>query len=315
MDLNAAVFARKIEDETHVRGPERVESLVVVADRPELHARGHKTVDELHLSGIDVLIFIDEHMVIHASRGGRIARISFHGADQQRHDVGEVDGAGVAERDLVNAEEFHGPAEHFIVGVDRGRKARRIEQAFLGAADDIQDIGVLVPPHLARAEDVALLRRVPKLKTLGKPGSLRITAQMPEREAVEGCDAEIGGGRNAEGRRDAGFHFVRRFPGEGQSKDAPAVDASVHQMDETRRKRRGLARAGAGENELNASGRGGGPLLRRIEGVDRPAIALPRHARTQRVEDARNTRWCRGHPRLSSTGRKEDVDGRDNPRT
>jgi len=106
---------------------------------------------------------------------------------------------------------------------------------------------------------------------------------MPEREAVKGCDAEIRGGRNAEGRRDAAFHFVRGFPGEGQGKDAPAVDASLHQMDEPRREGRGLARAGAGQNELNVCGPRGGPLLRRIEGVDLHRISRLQ-TRSDRIE-------------------------------
>jgi hypothetical protein len=58
VDLDVAILVRKVQDEPHVRRPERIERLVVVADRPQLHARGHETIDQ-HGLGFGLLVGLD----------------------------------------------------------------------------------------------------------------------------------------------------------------------------------------------------------------------------------------------------------------
>ncbi len=94
---------------------------------------------------------------------------------------------------LVDLEELHRLAGTSSSGSICGGEAGGVEQALLGAADNVEDVGLLVPPHLARAEDVPLLRRVPELEIGRKPGDLRVAAQMPEREAVKGRDRQVPG--------------------------------------------------------------------------------------------------------------------------
>src|SRR3984893_2953343 len=64
VNLDVAILAREVQDEPHIRSPESIERLVVVADRPQVHARGYEAIDQFDLSGVNVLILIDKHMVI-----------------------------------------------------------------------------------------------------------------------------------------------------------------------------------------------------------------------------------------------------------
>ena len=64
---------------------------------PKADAVVYEMVDESNLTGIDVLIFIDQHVIVGA--GDRTAN------DKWDH-VGEIDGAGVSECLLVNLEIF-----------------------------------------------------------------------------------------------------------------------------------------------------------------------------------------------------------------
>jgi len=63
-----------------------------------------------------------------------------------------------------------GILEDFVVLVDPFGEALG-SKGVLRSGDDVQDVGLLVPPHPPRAENVPLLRRVPELKSLGRPAS------------------------------------------------------------------------------------------------------------------------------------------------
>ena len=96
-----------------------------------------------------------------------------------------IDCTGLLQRLLVDAEVVDGLDHHVVVRIDRGRERLGIEQALLGASDDIEDIFLLVPPHLAGGEDVPLLGGIPQPKPLRKVGNPRIALQEPEREGME----------------------------------------------------------------------------------------------------------------------------------
>jgi hypothetical protein len=156
--------------------------------------------------------------------------------------------------------------EPFTMSIGGG-EPRRIEKSLFRAANNVEDVSFLVPPHSPRVEDVTLLRRVPKREALGKPRKLRVPAQMPEGEPVKGRDAQLGSGYELKRRRNAGLHFIRGLPAEGQGQDAPAIDALPHQMNKAARKCRSLARTRAGQNKLDIAGPGGGTMLYRIERI------------------------------------------------
>jgi hypothetical protein len=54
-------------------------------------------VDESNLPGIDVLIFIDEHMIVGAGDRTATGFIFSHRFDDKWNHVREIDGAGVSE--------------------------------------------------------------------------------------------------------------------------------------------------------------------------------------------------------------------------
>ena len=60
------IFLRELENVTNVGGSEGIERLIVVADRPEPDAVIDEMIDELDLARIDVLIFINQHVIIGA---------------------------------------------------------------------------------------------------------------------------------------------------------------------------------------------------------------------------------------------------------
>ena len=75
MHLRGAVLLRKIKYEAHVRRPECIERLVIIAYRPERNVSAHEPVDQLDLSRVHVLILVDEQVVVGACEGGPIARV------------------------------------------------------------------------------------------------------------------------------------------------------------------------------------------------------------------------------------------------
>src|SRR5579862_7784546 len=189
-NLRARLFLRKVQNIPHVRCPERVQDLVIVAYYPQARARFHEMVYQTNLPRVDVLIFVYEHMVICASQRRRRGRIVVHCANQQRHHVGEVDGAGAAKGLFVDPEEFRGVAKNLVAIIYLCGEALGVEQAFLGARDDVQDVDLLVPPHPPRAEDLTLLRRIPELKSVGKPSQLRIASDVAKAESMKGCNRQ-----------------------------------------------------------------------------------------------------------------------------
>src|SRR5262249_25722961 len=134
-------------------------------------------------------------------------------------------------------------------------------------ADDVENVVFLVPPHLARIEDMTLLRRVPQRKLLVEPGGLRVAAQMPERKTVKGRGHDVAVGRQLKHCRDARLHLVGGLPGEGEPQKGRAVDTLLDQMGEAADQRRGLAGAGPRQHQLDVGACGRGTLLGRVETV------------------------------------------------
>ncbi len=166
---------------------------------------------------------------------------------------------------LVHPEEFRRVGQNVVVAVDLRGEALRVQKALLGAGDDVQDVGLLVPPHLARVENVPLLRRVPELEILRQPGQSRAPPEMTKAKAVKRRDRQLAIGLQRERPRDARLHVVRGLLGEGQRQDALLIGSLPHQVDEAPGQGRGLAGAGTGKNQLDAPGCRRRGLLRWIE--------------------------------------------------
>ena len=124
-------------------------------------------IDELDLTRIHVLILINQHVIIGARDPAPICLIGGHCLDDQRHHVGEVDGASGAQGRLVDLEIPDSLDQYVVVSLDRGFERGGIEQALLGRADDLEDILFLVPPHSAGRENAPLFRGIPQLEPFG----------------------------------------------------------------------------------------------------------------------------------------------------
>ena len=62
--IGGGEFLCEFRDVANIGSPEGVECLVVIADRPKPGAVIDEMIDEPNLTRIDVLVFIDEHMII-----------------------------------------------------------------------------------------------------------------------------------------------------------------------------------------------------------------------------------------------------------
>ena len=107
--------ALELERVAHIRRPEREQRLVVVTDRPELHAARAEMLDQAMLAGIDVLILVDEQVVDRARDRAPVGRMVGDRLQEQRHHVGEIDGAGFPQRRLIDGEELRGAMARLVV--------------------------------------------------------------------------------------------------------------------------------------------------------------------------------------------------------
>src|SRR6516164_3816602 len=136
VNMRAAVLVRKVERIAQVRCPERVERLVILANRPQVPPRLHEAIDQLDLAGVDVLIFVNEKMVVCARDSLAVGGIPGHGPNHKRHHIGKVDRTGTVESPLVDPEELHRIHQHLVAGINARGEAFRILKALLGAGED-----------------------------------------------------------------------------------------------------------------------------------------------------------------------------------
>ncbi len=83
-----AVFERR-------RPPEPVDGLLRVADNPKVLAVRADRLDQSDAAAVDVLVFVDQHMVVGALDACLDCGVSLEQADRHRHQVAEVDAVGV----------------------------------------------------------------------------------------------------------------------------------------------------------------------------------------------------------------------------
>jgi hypothetical protein len=78
-----------------------------------------------------VVVFVYQHVIIGACDGMPVGGVSGHRLGDEWHHVGEINGAGLAKRVLVDAEIFDGLSQRLVIGVDAGRKSLGVEQSSL----------------------------------------------------------------------------------------------------------------------------------------------------------------------------------------
>ena len=261
-------LAGEVEDAAHVGAPEAVDRLVGVADDRQVAAVAGESAQQRHLAGVGVLVLVDEDV-----GEARPQLVAVHlGLDHRAGDqVGVVDGALVAEDVEVLLEEVArglelrhplGPAERDQVGgvepplagagqhrVDLAGEAagadRRLQR--VGPADRLGVVGQQLLEH-----DV-LLRGAEQAQRGGVQLRRRVEPDQPVGEGVE-RRAQPGAHRAAEPRGHPVPQLLGGLAGERQREHLvgprAVVDAAHDRLDQ----RRGLAGAGAGEDEQRAAG-------------------------------------------------------------
>src|ERR1700730_1937845 len=267
MHLRGAVLLRKIKYEAHVRRPECIERLVIIAYYPERDVSANEAIDQLDLSRVHILLLVAEQMVVGVCEDGPIIRVVVDCADHKRHHVGKVNCACTLQRLLVDAEKGDRVDKNFVILIYLGGEALGIQEPLFRARNKVQNVRFLIPPHLARVEDVPLLGRIPELKIFRKASELRISSELSKCKAMKGCDREIACRCKIERLPNARFHLVSRFLGKRQCENALAIHPLLHEVNESAGERRGFARAGPSQNQLMAPGGRGCGHLRRIEPI------------------------------------------------
>ena len=279
----ARVMAAKIEDRADIGGAKRVKRLVVVTDRPQLDTRGDEMGDQVELARVNILVFVDQHVVKGPGDRAATGCVVRHRPRHQRHHVGEIDRPGIAQRRLVDVEELDGRRvvrpQLIRLVTDHAREAGGVDQPLLHAADQVDDVDLLVPPHPASVKHMPLLRHIPQIELFRETEALGLAPQVPEGEGVKGVDRQSLRAVQAQQADDAVLHLDRRLPSEGHGQDPARIDALPNQMHKTHGQGGRLARAGSGQGQLNGCGGGGGGALRRIE----PACLSHRSGLRRRV--------------------------------
>ena len=249
------------------RAPERVNRLVVVADREYRVVPTRQHAQPVVLQLVGVLEFVDQDVAETAAvvvAQGFVLREQFVAAQQQ---LGKIDDAFALTLLVVNRIEFLQAAREAVVIVG-------INRALAGVL-----VAVDVPRDLARREflliDVGglhhalderqLVLAVEDLEELRQPRLAVMRAQHPVARAVKGAHPHAAR-VDRQHRADARKHFLRRFVGERdreQSRGArlPGLD----QPGDARRQHAGFAAAGAGEYQRRLVRQRDGFELRLVE--------------------------------------------------
>ena len=284
VDARAFIFRLEIENVPDVGRPESVKRLVVVADRPKLHAILHKAVDKADLAGIDVLIFVDEQVIEGAGDRAAIAFAAVHGVRHQRNHVREIDGARGLERAFVDAKKDSRFFKDLVVA--RGAlKGGGVDEALFCPADNVENVLVLVPPHAAGAKNLPLFGRVPQGESLSEPRRGRIASQLPKGKGMESCDGQPLRRRQLQKPCKARLELIGGLFGVGHYQNAGGIGAFADQIKEAAGERAGFPGPRPRQGQLNLCGALGGGRLRGIE----MAHAWPSDSRTWR-EYARRLR-------------------------
>ena len=250
-----------------VGAAERVDRLVVVADREHRGLGAGELAQPLVLQHVGVLELVDQQVrepapVVVAQP--LVPREQLVASQQQ---LGEVDDALALAHRLVQRVVLDLAACELVAGLDRVRA----QPLLLGAGDEplqllrrealVVDVVRLVHPLDQRQ----LVLRVHDLEQLRQVRLAVVRAEHPVAQAVEGADPHAAGvDRRQRGQPDQ--HLLRRLVGEGDREDRQRRSLpGREQPGDTRGQHPGLAAAGAGEDQRRLVRQRDGLELFRIE--------------------------------------------------
>ena len=259
------------QDIGNLRTAPRVDRLVVVADAAQVVARMSEELEPFVLRRVGVLIFVDQNVAEAIAILGEDFGLGAEDHQHVQQQIAEVAGVEGFEPRLIRGVEL-GPAaggEGFgFAGVDLvGSPA-----AVLPAVDEAGKLARW-PAFLVEVGGDDQLLHHPQLivgvedrEIAVQPDQLGMGAEHLGGDRMERAEPRHSFQRAARQLGHAIAHFPRRLVGEGDAEDlARPRQAAGDEVGEARGQRRGLAGAGAGEDQHRAFGRQHGLALRRIE--------------------------------------------------
>ena len=250
----------EVEDVAHLRRPEAVDRLGVVADDGQATPVGLQPQQDLRLQPVGVLILVDEHMVEAGAECGGRRRVGEHlrPVEQQVVEIehlGRLLGLDVAGEERL---QLGGPADapgeaaleqrlELLAAVHRPRIDRKAGPLAGEPALGLRE-PELVPDAVHQVGGVAAVVHGEGGVEAERRGMF---AQDADADAVEGAGPGKAGDHRGRRRAedlagdalDAPDHLLRRLPGEGHQQHPPRVGAREDQMRHTVRQRAGLAGA------------------------------------------------------------------------
>ena len=323
-----AELAGEIEDVAHGRGAEGIDRLGVVADDGQAAAARLQRQQDRGLKAIGVLIFVDQDMIEAAADIVGKQRIAdgLRPVEQQVvviENVLRLLGLDIGGEQLAQLRAPAGApreeaAEHLVerqfgidgAGVDRKAGALGREPAFrLGEAELVPDEVHQVGAVLAVMDGEGGI----------EPDLLGIVAQQPRADAVKGAgpgqrighDAGIGAEHLRADALDAAGHFGCRPARKGHQQDAARIGAVDDQMADAMRKRIGLARAGAGNDQQRAANPAVGNRRRRarrrgavrdLAFRDRRRTSVANRLEKRTLTESRFSFCSQCHPSINNRG-------------
>ena len=246
-----------------------IDALILVADGGQVAVRPGELGDQGELRLVGVLELVDQQVAGALAQAVGDFLVLGEQLHREAHHVVEVDARGLRDQRLVAAVD----ARHALLEevLRLALVLRRREQAVLGARDRREDRArrearLRHPLGGHRLDHQALLVvGVENREVARQPDALAVTAQQRQGVAVKGAD-EGRQRKDVDQPLDAVAHLARRLVGEGDGDDRGRVDAALlHQPGDAIGDDPGLARAGAGEDELRPIPVGDGGELIRIE--------------------------------------------------
>ena len=272
-DGGVGPVAFEVEDVAQVRAAPRVDRLVVVADHAQVAMAGGQRLDPQVLRPVGVLVLVDVEvapaLLVLGEDVGRLVEQP----DGLEQEVVEVERVRLAQPLLVAGRQAR---DRPLAVVRRvlGQE-RRVEHLVLGPADGPEDRArpeLAGQRHVLLAQDLlhqrGLVVGVVDDEAAADPDGLAVGPQHARGERMERARHHVPPAL-ADQADDPLAELRRRPVGEGHRQDPPRGDVlDADQVGDPVGEDAGLARAGAGQDQQRAVGRGDRAGLLGVEGAD-----------------------------------------------
>jgi hypothetical protein len=230
----------------------RIDRLVVVADDGDIAVMSREQGDEAILGGVDVLVFVDQHvfeaLLVLAPRGG----VALEQIDRAHDQIVEVERVGLGQPALVfliDVAEALAQKRRLLLEVGFGPEQSVLRLADLCQASARRDLALVVIEIVEDLlDDLALIAVVDDHETGRDADARTVAPQNPHAHGVKRADPEIAR-RRTHHAFQARLHLGCGFVGEGHRQNAIRGDPHIaEQIGDTVRQDARLAASRTREN-------------------------------------------------------------------